>query len=184
MTNQRQATRWLLEALCRRQLPGRWTLLRGHNGQPALQGADGQHWCCSISHCQGLVTVAISRERVGIDCEPQERQFRQPTRMAERILSPAEQHQFQDMAEAERPAWLMRRWTLKEAALKALGTGIAGGLERVAFRGDPECPELLRDDCSDRSWQTLSTVIRPGFWLAMAWQGGPSPVLLDATNWD
>ncbi len=49
-----------------------------------------------------------------------------PQRAAEKILAPVEHSRF---AQAAKPAaWLAKRWAVKEAFGKALGTGIAQGI--------------------------------------------------------
>ena len=105
----------------------------------------------SVSHCANLLALAVttappgSREskqqkfpagaavpfaashEVGVDCEDETRRTSGSCdRLASRWLSDAEANSLARVeGERERAATFMRLWTLKEAYVKALGTGIA-----------------------------------------------------------
>lgn len=100
----------------------------GH-GRPALPGTG---LIASVTHAGGLVAAAVSDgEWLGLDLEPRGRDL--PESAARRVLTEAE------VALAHQPGDLLRLWTAKEAALKAAGTGLAGGLvrESVVLSLDP-----------------------------------------------
>ena len=82
------------------------------NSRPQATGA-----YVSVAHCAVAVAAAVSRAPVGVDCEPTKRIL--PQNIADRIALPQERrtlplHQTNDA--------LLRLWTAKEAAFKALPT--------------------------------------------------------------
>ncbi|MET7690710.1 4'-phosphopantetheinyl transferase superfamily protein [Streptomyces sp. NPDC005483] len=96
-------------------------------GGPVLPDRPGVR--LSISHTGQLVTVGLSRcGPLGVDAE----RARRPVRpeLAGRICTPAELAAVAALDEPDRSESLLRLWTLKEAYVKALGTGL-----RVPVRG-------------------------------------------------
>jgi phosphopantetheine--protein transferase-like protein len=102
----------------------------------------------SLSHCSRLVALAVTTapseaadapaprglprpyaatHEVGVDCEDEQRRTSSAAdKLAKRWLSASEAAALADIADGEeRAAAFMRLWTLKEAYVKALGTGIA-----------------------------------------------------------
>jgi 4'-phosphopantetheinyl transferase len=76
----------------------------------------------NLTHCQNLVACAISRSPVGIDAEPLDRLLESET--IERILHPLEQERFRALNSADEAKQIIKYWTCKEAALKAVGCGL------------------------------------------------------------
>ncbi|KAL6778362.1 hypothetical protein ACKKBG_A17905 [Auxenochlorella protothecoides x Auxenochlorella symbiontica] len=117
------------------------------------------------------VAVAQGGE-VGLDLEACGRLARNdPLSFARRRFSPLEAEAMQGCtSEAERRALFIRLWVLKEAYLKARGTGIAGssGLRSFAFgiedrAGSPAHISLRPDPARpDGDWT---------FWLLEPWHG-------------
>lgn len=108
--------------------PASWTFPIAAHGRPQPahpQVANAPD--ANLSHTEGLVVVAVADGSVGIDVERSDR--RPPGRRPERFLTPAEIAQWQSAEESDRVRTFWRLWTLKEAWLKALGTGVAGGLQ-------------------------------------------------------
>jgi 4'-phosphopantetheinyl transferase len=84
----------------------------------------------NVSHSGGLALVAATRGRaIGVDLE-QIRVIREADRIIESFFTKLEQAQFAEIAAAKRDAAFMRGWTRKEAILKGLGKGLAGGPSR------------------------------------------------------
>lgn len=101
-------------------------LARGPWGQPAVPMEGAPHM--SLSYSEGEGVLALSRHfPVGVDLECLRPGF--PTLTG--CWSPAE---LADLARA-RPQEACRLWTRKEAALKALGTGLALAPEAVCVQG-------------------------------------------------
>lgn len=119
---------------------------RHSRGKPfvaGVQNAIGVHFNFSHTANVGLVGVALKRP-LGIDVE----QHRNDTDMeliARRQFAPSEQARLMSLPAAQRRAAFYECWTRKEAYLKAIGDGIAGGLQgfEVSFLIS-EAPALLR----------------------------------------
>lgn len=133
---------------------------RHPRGKPfivAAQNAQGLHFNFSHTANVGLVAVALKRP-LGVDVE----QHRSDTDMeliARRQFAPGEQSRLMSLPAAERRVAFYECWTRKEAYLKAIGDGIAGGLQgfEVSFLAN-EAPALLRtkagpDEC--KRWTVI-----------------------------
>ena len=107
--------RELLAAYIDRE-PASIELREGPNGKPELAGGVVRF---NVSHCEGLALCAVARREVGVDLELVERQRRlRWPEIAARFFHPDERWLVD--------GWLafLRVWTLKEACLKALGSGL------------------------------------------------------------
>ena len=125
------------------------------HGKPfALMSGQPAPVSFSVSHSgrHGLIAVA-TRERLGVDVED-----RIPRRnfngLTETVFGPNEQAEFRLLADHDRSATFYMLWTLKEALIKALGTGFSlnpsgfevpsamrRGARRAVFRF-PEQPDV------------------------------------------
>jgi 4'-phosphopantetheinyl transferase len=93
-----------------------------------------EKWTFNLSHTRGLVACVVARtSRVGIDVEWAERRRSYPA-LARRVLAPAELRDFEALAAADRKRRFLDYWTLKEAHLKARGTGLRTHLAGLEFR--------------------------------------------------
>jgi 4'-phosphopantetheinyl transferase len=107
-------------------------------GRPVLPDAPGVH--ISLAHTAGCCAVAVSTVGpVGVDVE-RVRPVSLPDGLARRVLAPAELAEWDRVTAADRTRWLLRRWTWKEALLKAEGTGLRGGLRSFDVCSTPSCP--------------------------------------------
>ena len=99
-------------------------------------------WHFSISHTPKHAFCVLSRNNVGLDAEELDRKVN--LKLAEKILSPGEQAQF-EAAENKKRA-LLTFWVLKEAAAKLSGEGLRGYPNHTNFSlGDSRVTEL--DGC-------------------------------------
>lgn len=97
-------------------------------------------WYFSLSHCDGLVALLVADAPCGVDAERP-----RPARtlaVAGRYFSEEETLMLAALPPAERDTAFFRLWTLKEAAVKALGTGLAGNMAQLAFDLAEEPPRL------------------------------------------
>jgi 4'-phosphopantetheinyl transferase len=112
--------------------PMEWRFRATSEGRPSLAppfDRAGLHF--NIAHTDGLVTIAVCRhERIGVDVE---RLGRAPMAVVERYFSAAEAAQLRALPPQVQPRRFVELWTLKEAYLKAVGKGLAGGLGRMSF---------------------------------------------------
>ncbi|GAB3274158.1 4'-phosphopantetheinyl transferase family protein [Parahaliea aestuarii] len=88
-----------------------------------------------ISHCPGLVAVALGQVPFGLDCESPGR-ARDWLALARHAFSEAEATSLAGLPAAERAAAFLALWTLKEAAIKATGGSVFGDLNRLRQMGE------------------------------------------------
>ena len=115
----------------------------GPNGKPRM--AEGGPYF-NASDSGGVVAIGLASEELGVDIEVV-RPMARRMRLARRICTARELEQFEARPAAEREIEILRLWTCKEAALKAVGTGLRGGLRNVEFElpahDQPEVRKLL-----------------------------------------
>jgi 4'-phosphopantetheinyl transferase len=111
----------------------------GSHGKPYL--ADG---CLlfNASDSGDFVAVALAEAEVGVDIELK-RSIPRRDRLAHRICTVRELEQLERAPEDERDERLLRLWTCKEAALKAVGTGLPGGVRNVDVEIPADGPPKL-----------------------------------------
>jgi 4'-phosphopantetheinyl transferase len=124
------------------------------HGKPHLPGSLGIDF--SLAHSDGLALIAVARgRRVGVDVERVRRRA-DVLAVARHAFSPAERLEIESASnDEERRAAFFRCWTRKEAYLKAIGVGLAGGLDGVVGPG----------------WQIRSVRAPPGYLAAVAAEG-------------
>jgi 4'-phosphopantetheinyl transferase len=126
----------------------------GPNGKPRI-ARGGPHFNASDSG--DTVVVAVASDEIGVDIEVS-RALRDRDRLARRICTQDELLQLSDLPESERTDALLALWTFKEAALKAIGTGLPGGLKNVEVDfGSPRSPRLVRLLGSGDQWSLMTT---------------------------
>lgn len=102
-------------------------------GRPRLENASISF---SLSRTNGAALVAVSSAGpVGVDIE-RVSPGRNDDLVADRFFSPAERIALEARPPGERTAVFFRIWTRKEALLKAIGSGIHAGIERIDVTGD------------------------------------------------
>jgi 4'-phosphopantetheinyl transferase len=113
--------------------PRDWRFDRPASGRPSLSAAQGGlDLDFNLAHTRGLVVMAVARGgQVGIDVESIER--RRSLEIARRYFSAREIEAFEALPADAQPRRFIELWTLKEAYLKAIGTGISGGLGSMTF---------------------------------------------------
>ena len=150
----RALQRQVLSAYVQEVAPAQWEFEATEEGRPFLARAfehTGLHF--NLSHTKDLVAMAVCRHaRVGVDVE---KRGRASLKVAERYFSAAEIAQLRALPSEEQSRHFVRLWTLKEAYLKAVGTGIAGGLDRMSmlFSSDDEFTFERADDGAAARWQ-------------------------------
>jgi|TARA_B110000196_G_scaffold247965_1_gene217024 4'-phosphopantetheinyl transferase len=115
----------------------------GQNQKPLLPKHSDLSFNLSHSENMGLVAVTYSR-RVGIDLEylEAERPF---SKIAERFLTKSENDFINGYPEEERSRAFYRIWTLNEAYLKALGTGLSVSSNDFSIVPDNDRGRFLQD---------------------------------------
>lgn len=109
------------------------------NGKPSLDTRitkKNLHFNLSHSHEYGLLAVSLD-SAVGVDLEYIKKQAAF-LKIAKRFFTPAEYKALQKTPKDLQKEAFFTGWCRKEALLKALGTGIAGGLNRVQVSMEPK----------------------------------------------
>jgi phosphopantetheine--protein transferase-like protein len=120
------------------ELFARWRLAEATGLSPAeieiSHDEKGKPFCkspplsVSLSHSGPFIAVAVGKSAVGIDVE---RKRKISLAVSRRWFRPEEHEFLTSLPEEERARAFFRFWTLKEAALKYTGEGLAGGPETV-----------------------------------------------------
>ena len=140
--NAQQAKLFLLGRYLLRQLlapllqlaPSQIPISINNKGKPSLLAAASLEtdWHFNISHTGSLLALAIGNQApLGVDLESRLLSGRQIERLARRYFSETEQNW---LALQPDPAHFLRLWTIKEAVLKAHGSGIANNLSAVHWQ--------------------------------------------------
>jgi len=126
---------------------------RAH-GKPRLSSRPGPETPTiqfSVSHGGDLLVLAFAADTlVGVDVEPVGTGYEVPEDLLDFTLTAPERARFQETPGPQRKRGFLRRWTGKEAVLKALGTGLdvepqavtlppasIGGAAQVVLPGSP-----------------------------------------------
>ena len=103
----------------------------GKSGKPSAQG-----FTFNVSHTKTHAVIAITRDpsvsQLGIDIECIDPDFPH-LQAARRHFPSGETAHLESLASTDIPAVFTRLWTAREAALKALGTGLQWELDRIAI---------------------------------------------------
>jgi 4'-phosphopantetheinyl transferase len=149
----------------------------GPHGKLFLVGHEELAVSFNLSHSGDLVALALVRgRRLGIDIEA-ERPLTDAALLARRILGPRERALFDAVPETERGAALLAAWTRKEAVLKAIGTGISGGLTSIEVLADIDGYAARYTGEPSARWSVRALSMAPGFHGAIAIEG-QAPSLL------
>jgi 4'-phosphopantetheinyl transferase len=148
--------------------PAEVEFLFGERGKPSLPG---RGIFFNASDSGDYVVIALSSAEVGVDIEIV-RTLRRNNRLAERVCTDREIEMLARTPEEDRDALLLRLWTCKEAALKAVGIGLSGGARNVEaeipLNGAPRLSRLL--DETDH-WSLLFPELIPGLLCSVVIKG-------------
>lgn len=125
----------------------------GSHGKPELVAEQNDRGLrFSISHCAGMVAVAmLVGADIGIDVESSRREW--SLDVAESFLSAEELAAMLELSDPARARALASTWTLKEAFVKAIGTGLSHPLDRLTMRPEPLSIGFAPLDAGeDRDW--------------------------------
>lgn len=135
----------LSDAVAGEILPEDWCFDRTEFGQPTLSTSEN-NVKFSCSHTPEMSVIAVSTiGDVGIDIADAE--LESGSEWLEEVMAPRELAGLVKLSDADQPRAVARLWTLKEAFVKMLGTGIAEVADK-AF--DLNHDRLLSGSSSDR----------------------------------
>lgn len=147
-------------------------LVDGEFGRPALSAIHAASLDFNWSHSGEYALIAIGREFTpGIDIE-QQRDRTRALDIAEHYFCKDELAALNAVPVDTRSSAFLELWTAKEAVLKALGRGLAFGLDRlhiVIDHGQPRLQWLDGDDAL--AWQVHRFDVGEGYLAAVAWRG-------------
>jgi 4'-phosphopantetheinyl transferase len=165
----RALQRQVLSAYAVDMPPDRWQFQSSAAGRPSLAPPfDGTGLHFNLAHTDGMVAMAVCRHAsVGVDVE---KIGRAPLAVVERYFSSVEAAQLRALPIDAQSRRFVQLWTLKEAYLKAVGTGLAGGLGRMSFVFDTAGHFAFEraDDADAARWQFRQFEIGAEHVLALA----------------
>lgn len=145
---------------------------QGSRGKPALAGEPTELYF-NLSHSGDRALYAVARREVGVDLEALDRRV-DYTVVAERVCTGREWAAFQAWPAASLQEAFFACWTRKEAIAKAMGEGLASGLNTLetCFReGESPDGRVSLHDAAGREWSVLNVPLVPGWAGALAAAG-------------
>lgn len=145
----------------------------GPHGKPAVATPVHLDQPFNVAHTSGMVLCAVANqgvEKLGVDVESVRR--RTSLELAERYFAEPEVRFLSKQDATKAPLVFLRIWTLKEAFVKAMGTGLQTQLDQFAFvdilsaRPQIEFLNPALGDASDWRFECLQP--RDGFLAAVA----------------
>jgi 4'-phosphopantetheinyl transferase len=115
--------------------PDGWTFVRGEYGKPSIAAGQrlGPDLAFNIAHTDGLVACAVALDTdIGVDVE-RIRFDVDGRRLARHYFSATENEWLDQCGDAEHAIRFSELWTLKEAYIKAIGTGLSSPLHAFGF---------------------------------------------------
>lgn len=159
--------------------PDQVAFCTGAHGRPRLADSHDQSLGFNWSHSADRALIAIGRRITpGVDLEylrPRPRAME----LARRYFGDEEIATLAALPAADRSAAFLSLWTAKEAVLKAVGRGIAFGLDRLSIENTGSQLRLLSLEGDDvGAWQLQRLEVDHDVVAALAWRGGPRRIRL------
>lgn len=166
--------------------PEAWRFAYHPAGRPYIAAPEQRtRLSFSVSHTKGLIACAVAAGSiVGVDVEHVEAAL-DVEAVARRFFAPQEAEAVLNAVPDERRRAFLRHWTVKEACLKVLGTGLATPLDAVRLdRVDEDGLAHLSFDAAmaadPRDWRALSTWPTDVHALGVTIRGtGPAETVFD-----
>lgn len=144
-----------------------WTLVREEGCKPLASLSEERAWI-TLAHSTGLMTAAASFEfDVGIDLEPLNRSF--SFELGHRMIH-RDEWRWWDTTNRDH---LLQLWTLKEAALKQLGSGLRLSMNRV--RVEPVSGDQYHIVVDDQPVRPALSWVCLDHWVSLVWGEEKSP---------
>jgi 4'-phosphopantetheinyl transferase len=134
--------------------PREWRFRVNAHGRPEIEGDCELRF--NAANAEELVVCAVTRgSDVGVDVEPHGRGASVILSVAPRVFSEEEIRAIGRADEERKPDVALSLWTLKEAYLKARGTGLTESLRDITFSLKGQQVALIRDpnERDVASWQ-------------------------------
>ena len=101
--------------------------LRADPGEPPVLEKGWGH--ISISHCSDALLIGWSSEAIGVDIERQDRKFH-AHKLSKRFFTKNEHSEIENLTSSEAKEEVLKRWVIKEAAIKWQSGKIANNLSQ------------------------------------------------------
>jgi 4'-phosphopantetheinyl transferase len=125
-------------------------------------GAQGKPWVAglefNLSHSYDVAGYVVADQPVGIDLEKV--RSLDVAGIVERFFAPEEWRLWQDLPMEQQQLAFFRAWTVKEAYLKAIGTGLHTPLAEVVVEINPARPLAI---LSHPAWQVQALELPVGY---------------------
>lgn len=171
VTGKRNSGELLKEILAQVLGTGDFSIIRRESGKPVL-APPWERLQFNLTHTRDVTLFALAWDtRLGIDVEWRGREVNVEP-LARRFLSTRERREILAAPDImERRKRFLRCWTRKEALLKAVGTGLAGGLEKFTVSTGNEAVIV---DCDldvfgpAENWRLLDLEIGDDYFASLA----------------
>lgn len=171
----RAMVRMILSAYAPQIAPSDWQFDKNQYGKPQisakLQAQLPQPIYFNLSHCTGCIALLVSHSaHSGIDVERSEKQSRNLDELAQYCFHEQEISQYQALEQHQKAQRFYQIWTLKEAYIKALGTGLATEPNSFAFEMQANQVTEFRQTANDHfnHWQFEQRSLTAHIELAIA----------------
>lgn len=165
--------------------PASWRFETGIHGKPeAVMPSGTARLRLNLSHTHGLAAAALAQDHdIGIDVERLDRKARIAD-LAERYFAPAEKQLLAQTPPQRAHETFLTLWTLKEAYVKATGSGLAKALDSFAFTLNPPAIAFDAPRAAESSaWYFHHRQVTENHILALAMHHpNPQRVRLDASS--
>lgn len=146
-----------------------------HDKPVLAMNRGGAPVCFNVSHSHELTLIAVTlKNLIGIDVEHVRRNV-EFKKLAKRYFSPHEAGELDTHTDIDMPRAFFSCWTRKEAYVKALGDGIAFGLNEFSVSVNPSDTEVSLSTHRDRGeaekWSILNLQAGPEYTAALAVAG-------------
>jgi 4'-phosphopantetheinyl transferase len=150
--------------------PRAWAFSTTPAGKPELTGTQ-RGVAFSLSHARSIVACAVAPAgTIGVDVEEISAAPPDAALLAE-CCTPAERALLRALPADDEPAAFARLWTMKEAVLKSLGTGLSRSPAEIACALLP--PRILASGDDRMRWEIVSLLPTAGHVLTAARPAAP-----------
>ena len=151
------------------KLPSEWKFETNRYGKPRIASAEAPALLFNLSHTRGLVACAVAiGAELGIDVEAIH-ETALPREIASHFFSQTELRQLAACSPADYAHRFIEFWTLKEAYIKAIGTGLSHPLDSFSFSLDGNGDiQFSARDTRESEWRFALITPDPGYRLAVA----------------
>ena len=89
----------------------------------------------SISHCSDALLIGWSKEKIGVDIERKDRNFRSQ-KLSKRFFSKFENLEIENLTTSQAKEQILKRWVVKEAAIKLQSEKISTNLKKWIWKNN------------------------------------------------